>query len=102
MKRQATGPNRIAQEMKHLVPGRIYTLKAITADYQDVIHGRKVEGSEVLPDGCYSGKQVRYGSHGELLFPNGGPWLYHHRVMFRATAPTATLTIFGWAPTGRS
>lgn len=107
MKRQASKPNRVTQEIKGLVPGSTYSLKAITADYQDVIHGRSVEGThtlmlnidgaEILPEGCYSGKQVRGGSHGELPSPQGGPWFNHHRVMFRATAPTATLAISDWA-----
>ncbi len=60
-----------------------------------------LEGAETLPGGCYSGKLVRDGSHGELPFPQGGPWFNHHRVMFRATAPTATLTISDWASTDK-
>ena len=106
MKRQEAKPNRVSQEIKHLVPGKCYTLKAISADYQDITQGRSVEGShalslniegaEILPEGSYAGKKVRGGSHAQLPFPDGAPWFNHHQVMFRATAPTATLTISDW------
>lgn len=107
MKRQADKPNRVSQEIKGLVPGRLYTLQAISADYQDITQGRSVEGThalsliiegaEMLPEGSYTGKQVRGGSHTQLPFPDGAPCFNHHRVMFRAKAPTAQLTISDWA-----
>lgn len=107
MRRQADKPNRVSQEIMGLVPGTLYTLQAITADYQDIIRGRSVEqshalsliidGAELVPAGCYSGKLVRGSSHTQLPFSNGAPCFNHHRVMFRATAPTARLTVSDWA-----
>jgi hypothetical protein len=55
------------------------------------------KGAKTLPDGCYSGKLVRGGSHAELPSSQRRPWFNHHRVMFRATGPTAMLTISDWA-----
>lgn len=107
MKRQAAKPNRVSQEIKQLVPGKLYTLEAISADYQDITHGRSVEsphgltiqidGAETLPEGSYAEVGIRGGSHAQLPFPDGAPWFNHHRVMFRATSPSATLSISDWA-----
>ena len=36
MKRSPTGPNAFSQEITHIEPGRLYSLKMITADYQDL------------------------------------------------------------------
>jgi hypothetical protein len=107
MKRQAEKPNRVSQEIKNLTPGKCYTLRAITADYQDITQGRSVEGdhalsltiagAEMLPEGSYTGKKVRGSSHAQLPFPDGTACFNHHQVMFRATAPSARLTISDWA-----
>ena len=111
MKRDPGTPNRISQEIRNLVPGRLYTVQMISADYQDVLHGRSekkqhavsmiVDGAETVPGGTYLAVPVSSPwSHERLPFKNGPAWFNHHRVMFRATAPTARLTITDRAAPG--
>src|SRR5438552_2997985 len=35
-KRSAARPNRVTQEIKHLRPGKLYSLKLVSADYQEL------------------------------------------------------------------
>jgi hypothetical protein len=41
MKRSEQGPNTFSQPIRELQPGRLYSLKMFTCDYQDLIHPRK-------------------------------------------------------------
>ena len=106
-KRQAISPNRVSQTIKNLVPGDIYTAQMITADYQDIINGRSerephavsiiVDGAEVLEEGSYRSVPVPGGGgHPQLPFENGPAYFNHHRIMFKATETSATLTISDW------
>lgn len=108
MKRSPEKPNRVQQEIGGLKPGRLYTVQIITADYQDIINGRSekeqhavsvtVDGAEDVPQGTYLSVPVSSpGSHEQLPFKNGPAWFNHHRVMFRAQAPTARLVLSDWA-----
>ena len=108
MKRQAHRPNRATQVVRDLVPGRLYSVQMITADYQDIRNGRSaekrhaasltIEGARTVAQGSYRSIAVR-GSymHPQLPFPNGPAWFNHHRLMFRATQPTARLILSDWA-----
>ena len=107
-KRQATRPNKVTQEVKNLVPGRLYTAQMITADYQDIRNGRSaekrhavslnIEGARSVPALSYRSIPVKSSfSHRQLPFPNGPAWFNHHRLAFRATQPTAKLTISDWS-----
>lgn len=120
MQRHTERPNIIRQVIRNLQPGRLYSVKAFTGNYDAFQRGDSVrevhavslvvEGAEVL-----SGPQYRY----QQLFPtreNMGTftssrpfWLNYHWLVFRANAPTAALTISDWktptepgAPTGQS
>ena len=106
--RKANAPNTVSQEIKHLVPGRVYTVQMITSDYQDIIHGRsekkqhavslRIDGAETIPGGSYAAVPVSSpNSHDQLPFKNGPAWFNHHQVMFRATSPTAKLIVSDWA-----
>ena len=106
--RKANAPNVASQEIENLVPGKVYTVQMITADYQDIINGRSekkqhavtlgVEGAEIVPNGSYASVAVSSPwSHEQLPFKNGPAWFNHHQVMFRATGKTAKLTISDWA-----
>jgi len=107
-KRQAERPNIVSQQIKQLVPGNVYTVQLITADYQDIIHGRSekkqhavslvVDGAETIPQGSYYSIPVSgSSSHPQLPFENGPAWFNHHRVMFKATGETARLVVSDWA-----
>ena len=109
--RKANAPNIATQEITNLVPGKVYTVQMITADYQDIINGRSdkkqhavalgVDGAEVVPGGSYASVPVSSPwSHDQLPFKNGPAWFNHHQLMFRATGKTARLTISDWASPG--
>ncbi len=107
MKRSAKGPNRVSQPIKNLQPGRLYSLKMFTCDYQDLIHPRKktqeeaqpfigqvsIDGVEIDPRRSF---REAYASSPEPPIP---VWITYHWFVFRATAETATLTISDGDPT---
>ena len=106
-KRQAGRPNKVSQEVKNLVPGRLYSVQMITADYQDIKNGRSVrqrhavslavEGAQKVEQGSYHSIPVSSTySHPQLPFSNGPAWFNHHRLMFRATNSSARLIISDW------
>ena len=107
-KRQAGRPNKVSQQVKNLIPGRLYSAQMITADYQDIKNGRSVEkqhavslsieGAQTVPELSYRSIPVSNAyTHPQLPFPSGAVWFNHHRVVFRATHPAAKLTILDWA-----
>jgi hypothetical protein len=107
-RRQAARPNKVWQQVKNLVPGRLYSVEMITADYQDIVNGRSVqqrhavsldvEGAQRVEQGTYRSIAVSSPySHKQLPFNNGPAWFNHHRLMFRATQPQARLVISDWA-----
>ncbi|MCE5310528.1 MAG: hypothetical protein LLG20_23055 [Acidobacteriales bacterium] len=108
MRRQAGRPNKVSQKVRKLVPGRLYSVEMITADYQDIRNGRSVkqqhavsleiEGAQKVEQGSYRSIPVSSSySHAQLPFKNGPAWFNHHRLMFRATQPEARLIISDWA-----
>ncbi|MCX6621710.1 MAG: hypothetical protein NTY38_11675, partial [Acidobacteria bacterium] len=107
-RRDANRPNRVWQPVKHLVPGRLYTVELITADYQDIKAGRSaekshavsiaIEGATPVPELSYHSVPLRSPfSHAQLPFLNGPAWLNHHRLAFRATKPEARPVLSDWA-----
>jgi len=110
MRRSADGPNSVSQEIKQLTPGRLYSLKAITSDYQDLINevSRKdenavsisIEGVEMLegPKPAFQFTFPNCYAHILGKFNAKYPYFmnYHWRV-FRAKGETAQLTISDWA-----
>ena len=105
MTRSAKSPNIVSQQLQGLQPGRLYSLKLITADYGDLRNGKSrkatqtvsitLDGAEVLPGGfsypfcsCREVKQ----------FTAKTPfWMTYHYLRFRATGPTTKLVISDWA-----
>lgn len=109
MKHCAEGPNVFSQEIKDLTPGRLYSLKMITGDYQDLINERSVkadhdlmiqiENAEIL-----SGTKKAF----QCAFPNNYAhilgkfnqkypyWMNYHWRVFRAKGTTAKLTVKDW------
>jgi len=105
MKRSAQRPNVVSQQLQGLKPGRLYSLKLISADYGDLRAGKsrkaaqtisiKLDGAEVQPDGfSYSFHSCR-----ELKsFTAKAPfWMTYHWLRFHAAGPTAKLIITDWA-----
>ncbi|MCK4323489.1 MAG: LamG domain-containing protein [Armatimonadetes bacterium] len=107
-RRSAAGPNRFAQRIKALEPGRLYSLKMFTADYTEFIQGKsveqdhqvsvKLEGVELLPDKCFA-EDFASGCRGHAYgsFNRANPlWITFHRLVFRANNTEGTLTVSDW------
>lgn len=106
--RSAQKPNVISQEVKDLVPGRLYSLHFLTGDYQEFQSGKsverkhavsvKIENTEPLPDKCFQavvGCGYWYG-FGPFNRENRY-WMNYHQQVFRAKAKTAKLVLSDWA-----
>lgn len=110
LKRSTAGPNIFSQKIKNLVPGRMYSLKMITADFDHIKNEQSVDQKSTLsinidnvepstlPDHMLD---VSYPSHygstlGKFNVNHTAFMTYHWRV-FRATDSTAMLTVSDWA-----
>ncbi|MBO11957.1 MAG: hypothetical protein CMJ68_14480 [Planctomycetaceae bacterium] len=101
--------NVFSQDIKNLVPGRLYSLKMVTADHGDLVRQQQarklhavsveIENVEILP-----GKKKAF----QAIFPNhyarpvgefrGGKSFYmnYHWRVFRAKQASARLTVTDW------
>ncbi len=108
MKRSAKKPNIVSQEIKNLQPGKLYSLKMVTADYRDLMEGKSVEQKhaisilldnvELVPEKCFQFVIANnYAHHWGPFDDKHKFWMnYHHRV-FRAKGKTAKLSISDWS-----
>jgi len=109
-RRSAKGPNSFSQEVRGLIPGRVYSLKMITADHRNIIEERSVEARDAVSvrlDGVEDFEphgreaQTTYPNHyGHLLGKFRGDhhaYMNAHWYLFRAKDETALLTISDWA-----
>jgi len=106
--RSADRPNAVSQPMRKLVPGRLYSVKAIVGSYDALLAGQseeirhgvniEIEGGDVVPEKTFVSVRPNHptteaaGFDGENRY-----WLNYHRTVFRATASTGKLTISDWA-----
>jgi hypothetical protein len=104
MKRSPKGPNTFSQPIKDLEPGRLYSLKMFTCDYEDLIHGTKKTKEQVRPfvgtitlEGvdvdAKRSFQEAYASTPEPPIP---VWITYHWLVFRARSSTALITVSDW------
>ena len=112
MVRSAKAANVLRQELQRLDPGRLYSLKLITGDYADLQAGRTRKDQQIVSIGVAGAEALDGGfSHpfpscrGPKPFTAEAPfWMTYHWLRFRATGPTATLSISDWgrpdAPVG--
>jgi len=107
MRRSIRRPNVAVQTVKHLTPGKTYSLKMFTADYQDLLNGRSVrqrhavsielENVELIHDKCFQHVFANCYSHHLGPFDDKHrAWMNYHVRVFRAKAETATLRISDW------
>jgi hypothetical protein len=108
MKRSERGPNAFSQVIKGLEPGRLYSLKMFTCDYDDLIHPRKKTREQANPfigrvelegvelDGRRSFTEM-YASSPEPPIP---VWIAYHWKVFRAKAATAMVIVSDWPDDG--
>ena len=105
MKRSEKGPNTFSQTIRDLQPGRLYSLKMFSCDYDDLIHPKAKKIEEAKPS---TGTVLLEGvdvdakrSFTEVYASTPEPKIpvcitYYWRV-FRAKAATAKLTVSDWA-----
>ena len=107
MKRSAKRPNSFSQEFNGLTPGRLYSLKMITGDYQEMVNGEsgkalhavsiRLGNADILPGEEHS-LQSPF-PHGRSAGQFGGEnkyWMNYHWRVFRAKSTTARLTVTDW------
>ena len=113
--RRSAKPNVFSQQIRGLEPGRLYSLKMITGDYQDLVgeiqdrelHGVSIgiDDVDLLTD-TKDTFQFIFGNHPSHRFGKfhhlgnyGGNytyWMNYHWSVFRANASTARLTVSDW------
>ncbi|MBI4244531.1 MAG: hypothetical protein HY606_10610 [Planctomycetes bacterium] len=107
MKRNNKKPNVISQEIKNLEPGKLYSLKTITADYNDITEGKSekkkhavsinIDDVELVPNKCF--QEIRGSIHHRGPFSDDDShraWMNYHWKVFRAKGESAKLTITDW------
>lgn len=93
MKKSEKAPNTVTQKVKGLQPGRLYSLKMYTRDYQHPEVKQKLAVSikltsvELVPEKCFQ--------HVFESVRKAG-WLNYHRLVFRAQNTQAILEISDW------
>lgn len=106
MKRSAKAPNTFSQTIKNLEPGRLYSLKMFSCDYQDLIEPKQKTKEQAQPflgrivlDGVEVDSkrsfQEAYSSSPEPPIP---VWITYHWIVFRAQSKTAKMTVSDWNP----
>jgi len=104
MKRSVKGPNRFSQTITNLKPGRLYSMKMFSCDYQDLVNPKAKTRDEATP---FLGKVVLEGcevdakrSFMEMYASNPEPripvWITYHWKVFRAKGTTARVIVSDW------
>jgi hypothetical protein len=108
MKRQQNAPNKLSQKIDKLEPGRLYSLKMFTCDYQDLVNPREkqqdeaspfvgsvtIDNVEIVEERCFT---EMYASNPEPKIP---VWITYHWKVFRADDTSARLTVSDWPSDG--
>ncbi|MBM4083801.1 MAG: hypothetical protein FJ272_03345 [Planctomycetes bacterium] len=105
-KRSAAKPNVFSQEIRDLQPGKLYSLKLITADHQNLAKGLSVKGEDGIAIRV-AGGEVLPGQSFQHSFSSGfaaagfgkdkPAWLNYHWRVFKAGASSGRLTLSDWA-----
>ena len=106
--RVAHEPNRFSQVIKHLTPGRTYSLKMFTADYEELQEGKSTQSPhqinihiadvDLLPEhGFHQLFPSSLAGHVYGPFTRDNPlYITYHRVVFRPQHSEAQLTFSDW------
>ena len=110
MTRNAKAPNTVSQTLRGLTPGRLYSLKIITADYHNIKEEKSVNEAIALSinitdvemsqaEGHHQNKSYpnHYGSKLGKFDRDYSAYMTFHWRVFKARGETATLTISDWA-----
>ena len=99
----ASKRNRLRQTVKNLDPARLYSLKMIAADRQNLDKKQKLalaielKGAEIIRD--HSFRYVYPSNYGHTLGPynrDHPAWFNFYRIVFRPKSESAVLTISDW------
>jgi hypothetical protein len=104
MKRSGKGANAFSQTIRNLEPGRLYSMKMFSCDYDDLVNPRKKSREEAAK---FAGRVILEGvdvdsakSFMEMYSSNPEPpipvWITYHWKIFRAKSTTAKLTVSDW------
>jgi len=100
MKRSGKHANKVAQTLRQLTPGRLYSVKVISADpaHLDVQKVTPLEiktvGAKMLPRFAFNCAYPSCYSHESGPYSSQNPaWFTFHRAVFRASGPTPELII---------
>jgi len=104
MKRSEKGPNTFSQAIKGLEPGRLYSMKMFSCDYNDLVNpkARKLEeatsfiGSVVLEGVDVDAKRSFTEMYASAPEPKIPVWITYHWKVFRAKAATAKVIVSDW------
>lgn len=103
-RRDANQPNVITQSIRNLTPGRLYSLRMITADYQEFLRGESVPNRHAITIAIDDVDRIQNKCF-QALVPSGhwysyGPfnaqkpyWINYHQIVFRAKASNSTLRL---------
>jgi hypothetical protein len=102
--RDAAKPNVFSQEIKALEPGRLYSFRMFSADFDDMGKEERhaltvtLDGVELIPRKCFThvGHNC-YSHHAGPYDAKNRAWFNYHWRVFRATGTTARLTVSDWA-----
>ena len=103
MRRSERGPNTFSQTIKNLEPGRLYSMKMFSCDYDDLVNPKpkKVEEARAFVSVAIEGVEVdARRSFAEVYSSSPEPKIpvcitYYWKV-FRAKATSAKLTVSDW------
>lgn len=104
MKRSPKGPNTFSQIIRNLQPGRLYSLKMFSCDYQDLVKPQKKteqEAGKFIGTVTLEGVDVdQQRSFAEAYASNPEPpipvWITYHWRVFRAKQTSARITVSDW------
>ena len=103
-KRCAAKPNVFSQTIEDLTPGRLYSFRMYSADFNDMATKQKhavtvkLERVELLPDQCFTHVFPNCYSHRYGPFDRKHrAWMNYHWRVFRAKATSAKLTVSDWS-----
>lgn len=106
-KRSAHKPNLVSQEIRHLQPGKLYSLKLVTADYQELQRGKSVEQKHAVtialddvtvlsPKSFQHVNANNYAHQLGAFNEQNKAWMNYHSCVFRAIGQTAKLVVSDW------
>lgn len=103
--RSSTAPNTISQQIKNLKPGKYYTFRMMTGDFEDMSKQQrpavqvKLDNVTVIPERTIQDlfHNPPWRKHPPYDGEDNKAWQTYHWYLFRARGKTARVTITDWA-----